>query len=302
MMEDLKKYINFKNPLFRFFLFLSFFSFVATADVIVPTVSSAEKIKYFMTFLVTITGGAAVYYIVRYGFRQTMSNPANFFVSVWIIYLLIHPTSSIWYFVTAVAAVAIGKYIGRRNNLPIFNPAAFGLFLTYVVTYAASLFVPSVEPLLISWWGADMFQNITSNIPLLNIAVPLVFLFSFVYFANAFRKVPYSGTFFGVFLALTFIYSAITGSFDQAVNVTGAMVFNATAFCAFVMLAEPKTSPVFLKEHIGIGVAAAVTLFIFNNILPSWPIDPLLNTVLIANVFVLLSKWMRERRVATPQT
>ena len=77
------------------------------------------------------------------------------------------------------------------------------------------------------------------------------------------------------------------------------MLFNATAFCALVMLPEPKTSPIFINQQIIVGGIAGMTLFIFNTWLGWMPVDTLVNTILIANIFTFIGKSI-PRKPAVP--
>lgn len=300
MFTDLTKYINFKNPLFQFSVFLSIFGLVAFADLIIPTTNSAERTEYIMKFLLTFVTGGVLYFMIRYGFGLTITNPSNFLVSTWIVFLLIHPTNIVWYFPLAVFMIAVGKLFFRRAKQPIFNPAALAIVLTYVVSLALHTINPEIDTLLVSWWGADMFQNITRTIPVLNVIIPVLFLGLFFYYANSFKKIPYALTFFGTFLVLTFVNAFMNLSLDRAFNIVSIMLFNASAFCALVMIPEPKTSPTFQKQQTIIGVIAGIALFIFNNYLAGFPIDPLINTIIVANLATLIAKILSQKPKAPP--
>ncbi len=262
MLSDILKYINWKNSLFQFFLFLSFFGIISFFDLVIPTKNIIERNDYILKMLVTFITSASIYYLTRYGFGIIQSNPLNYLISTCIVFLLIHPTNSVWYFVFAVIAIAIGKFVVKKNKMPVLNPAAFALFLTYLLSWVVQLTVAGADTLLISWWGADMFQNITSRIPVLNILVPLFFLFGFAYFANAFKKIPYAISFFVSYIILLFVFTQTQSTVSQATDLAYTMLFNATAFCALVMLPEPKTSPVFMKQQIIVGIVAGITFIL----------------------------------------
>ncbi len=290
MFQDLTKYINFKNSLFQFSLFLCIFGITAITDLLLPTTNPAERMEYiFKLFLTFITGGV-VYFMIRYGFGLTITNPSNFLVSTWIVYLLIHPTNIVWYFPLSVIMIAVGKLLFRRMKQPIFNPAAFAITLTYILSKIVNLINPNVDTLLVSWWGADMFQNITKDIAIVNVVIPVVFLLLFLYFANSFKKANYIFAFLISYLASTFIYLYLTASVDSAINFVSLALFNSTAFCALVMIPEPKTSPNFPKQQIIAGIISGLGLLVFNTILSAYPIDPLINTVLLANIITLYFK------------
>ncbi|MCR4326132.1 MAG: hypothetical protein NUV52_00560 [Candidatus Roizmanbacteria bacterium] len=290
MIQDLKKYLNLKTPLFQFFLFLSLFGIISTIDLLISTVNPVERNQYLMNAVVVLMMGCVVYYLIRYGFGVKGANPVNFLISTWIVYLLMHPTNSVWYFMVGVIAIGVGKYLFRRNNLPIFNPAAMALAITYGISVIIRSFNPSMPTLLVSWWGVDMTQNITNSVPVLNVIVPVFFLLVFMRYAGAFRRFRYALIFFVTFLISMFVYSYLTESLTSALSLTYANIFNATAFCAFVMLAEPKTSPIFPRQHIVIGILSGLALFVFYTALGAWLVDPLLTVVLFANVATVLTK------------
>ncbi len=304
MFQDLTKYINFKNSLFQFSLFLCIFGITAITDLLLPTTNPAERMEYIFKFFLTFITGGVVYFMIRYGFGLTITNPSNFLVSTWIVYLLIHPTNNVWYFPLAVIMIAIGKLLLRRMNQPIFNPAALAISLTYILSKIINVINPNVDTLLVSWWGADMFQNITKDIAIINVVIPVVFLFLFFYFANSFKKANYIFAFFITYLASTFIYMYLTTSVDSAINFVSLALFNSTAFCALVMIPEPKTSPSFPKQQIIAGIISGLGLLVFNTILSAYPIDPLINTVLLANIITLYFKISTQKPktpVAPPQ-
>lgn len=290
MFQDLTKYINFKNPLFQFSLFLTFFGFVALADLLIPTTNPAERTEYLVKFILTFVTSGVIYFMIRYGFGLTITNPSNFLISTWIVFLLIHPTNNIWYFPFAVLMIAIGKILFRRAKQPIFNPAALAIVLMYLITVIMNFINPEVDILLVSWWGADMFQNITRDIAIVNVAVPVLFLIIFFRYANSFKKANYIFSFFITFLASTFIYMLLTTSMDRAINFISLAIFNSTAFAALVMIPEPKTSPSFPKQQVIAGILSGLALLAFNTIFAMFPIDPLINTVIFANIVTLIIK------------
>lgn len=290
MFKDLTKYINFKNPLFQFSLFLTFFGLVAMIDLLLPTTNPTERSEYIFKFFLTFVTSGVIYLMIRYGFGLTITNPSNFLISTWIVYLLIHPTNNVWFFPLAVIMIAVGKYLFLRMKQPIFNPAALAISLTYIVSAVINIINPEVDTLLVSWWGADMFQNITRDIAIINVAVPVLFLIMFFYYANSFKKANYILSFFITFLTSSFIYTYLNTSLDQAMNFVSLALFNSTAFCAIVMIPEPKTSPSFPKQQIIAGILSGFALLVFNTILAMFPIDPLINTVIFANVVTLIMK------------
>ena len=236
---------------------------------------------------------------MHYGFGIAISNPINFLVSTLIVFLLIHPTNSLWIFPFAIISVALGKFIFRKNKQPIFNPAALGIAITYLVAKIINQINPASDTLLISWWGADMFQNITRDIPIVNVIVPVFFFFLLFYGASLFKKIPYVLSFLITFMLATFTYTFLIDSPEKAISFISLTLFNATAFCALVMLPEPKTSPNFPNQQIMVGIIAGVSLFLFNTFFGAWPVDPLINSILVANMATLIIKVSGQRPVTS---
>lgn len=295
MFKDLLVYINIKNPLFRFFMWLSFFGFVALADLIIPTTNVAARNEYIVKFIFTFLTSGGVFYLIRYGFGVKAANPFNFLVSTWIVFLLIHPTNSFWMFPFAVLAIAIGKFLFKRNRQPIFNPAALAILLTYLVAKIITIGNPNADTLLVSWWGADMFQNITQEIPIVNVVVPVLFLGTFLFTTTLFKKTTYALSFLITFLISSFVYMFFTSSLESATNFVSLALFNATAFAALVMIPEPKTSPVFPNQQLIVGIIGGLLLLFFNTVLTAFPIDPLINTILVTNLVVLIIKMQKPK-------
>jgi len=296
MVNDLKTYINPKNPLFRFFLFLSLFGIISFIDLIIPTPSPTERGNYILIFGMTMLFALVLLGMTRYGFGMRTQNPLNFFISAWIVFLLIHPTTSLWYYPVALAMIILGKKVLRWNNLTILNPAGLALALTTFLSTGLSFFIPEADTFLVSWWGADLFQNTLSSTPLLNLAIPITLLAGLFYFAKTFKKIPYVLSFYATFLSITFINSSITMPFDRSLNLVSLMIFNATAFFALVMLTEPKTSPIFQGQQLVIGCIAGISLFVANTYFGFLPIDPLILTLLVANCAVFVSKVIPKKR------
>ncbi|HRN71450.1 MAG TPA: hypothetical protein PLS49_09830, partial [Candidatus Woesebacteria bacterium] len=199
--------------------------------------------------------------------------------------------------------IAVGKLLFRKSKQPIFNPAALAITLTYIISVILHSINPDIDTLLVSWWGADMFQNITQNIPIVNILVPVFFLIMFFRYADSFKKANYIFAFFITFLGSTFIYMLLTASLDSAISFISLAIFNSTAFAALVMIPEPKTSPSFPKQQILAGIIAGLGLLTFNTVFTMFPIDPLINTVLLANIITFILKMSAQKpKVSAPAT
>jgi hypothetical protein len=152
------------------------------------------------------------------------------------------------------------KLIVRWKGKPLFNPAAFAIIISYYILGAVRQ-----NDLQITWWGTDFgLRNI--NIGQISISIfPIIFSAIFFYFAYKFRKHIYGLSFFLAFICALFIYSflnldGITLSIFFQLLLIGLPTW---VFLIFVMLVEPKTSPVQKKDQITLGLFGGVLYFLF---------------------------------------
>src|SRR3989344_5290529 len=172
--------------------------------------------------------------------------------------------------VTVVSALVVYYFVRFKLNFVTSNP--FNFFISCLIAY---LLLHPTNP----WW----FFVIT----VLSIAVGKYFV--------KFRKLYYMATFWIVYVAFIIVYSVLTNNQSVlTINSFAMMVFVTTGFFSFVMLTEPKTSPIFSNQQIIVGILAAVFLFANNTFFASLPIDPFLNTVLAANLMVFVFGYFRK--------
>jgi Na+-translocating ferredoxin:NAD+ oxidoreductase RnfD subunit len=291
MIQEIKKYLNLKNALTQFFLFLSVFTLISLWDLLFFTKQPQLRGQYILELVTCIAGSLIFYTITKKHLGVVQTNPLNFLVTCMIIFLLIHPSNPLIFYVMAIMAAWLGKYFFRYNNQPIFNPAALGLTITYVVTELLVKAHLLSTGLLVSWWGADMQQKFVENNFILHIALPVLLLFGFFYCAERFKKGLYSATFFLSYLFAIFAYNLYTqNSSTETVEFVSAAFFNSTAFLALVMLPEPKTSPSFPRQKVVIGFIAGIATFVYTFFLQNIITEPFLATVLTANLLTLLFK------------
>lgn len=294
MLSEIKKFINIRNPLFRFFLFLSIFSIISTLDIYLGTKNSAERTRMLLNIIMCAGFGSSFYYVSRYILNFRTVNPFNVFISTLLVYLLVHPSNSPLLFFLVFVGIFIGKYFLKKSNLPIVNPAAFGLFFClYLSKLLVSLnLIP--DSLLISWWGADMQQQLFTQLPLVNVMFAVALLLSFLYFTQAFRKFNYAVTFFLSYIFCFFIYNIlVTHQPAETIHVVSQAFFNSVAFLALVMIPEPKTSPITPTHQIVVGMFGGLALFLYSAILVRYVAEPFTTTILTANIMTLIAKLRR---------
>ncbi len=160
-----------------------------------------------------------------------------------------------WRVIVAASLIAIiSKHLIRFKNKHIFNPAAFGIFLSVV------LFNVSTQ-----WRSAYLWY---------------LLLPAGIYFAHKIRKIEiiigYVTLFFGLYGIQAFRQNIPVWNFFGYLNY----------FYIFVMVIEPKTTPLkpIGKYIFGAGIAGLV--FIMNQLPGSFEAEPF--SLLIMNVTALL--------------
>ncbi|WP_342042021.1 RnfABCDGE type electron transport complex subunit D [Bacillus sp. OTU2372] len=143
-----------------------------------------------------------------------------------------------WYMVAGTAVIAIlSKHILVYKKKPIFNPAAFGLFLSVFIFHTGQ-----------SWWGA--FGDLSWwMISLLLIGGYIV--------TERVNKYPQVFSYLGTFFVLLFLM----GCFDigGAADALRPPFINAALFFCFFILTDPPTSPAKYSKQVVFGVLSAIS-------------------------------------------
>ncbi|MDR4945089.1 RnfABCDGE type electron transport complex subunit D [Neobacillus cucumis] len=154
-----------------------------------------------------------------------------------IISLILGFTTS-WPVVAATAMIAIlSKHLLVYKKKPIFNPAAFGLFLSIFIFQTGQ-----------SWWGAF------GDLPVWTI---IFILISGYLVTDRVNKYPQILSYLGsTFVLLLFMGLLNIGDASDALR---PPFINATLFFAFFMLTDPPTSPAKPRDQVIFGILAAVS-------------------------------------------
>lgn len=187
--------------------------------------------------------------------KQKLFIPYSGIITGFILTLIIDPSAEWWQIIlTGVFAMAIKNFL-RIKNRHIFNPAASGLLISWLLF--------GLNP---SWWGASLYD--TGKITLGNILVMLPILGLFFVSGYRLKRYVSIGSFLAVFAPL---YGFITASPLQSILAT--LVSPGNLFYAFLMLPEPMTSPIKKKRQLLYGAAVALLngffLFLFSSTLIS---------------------------------
>jgi enediyne biosynthesis protein E5 len=178
-----------------------------------------------------------------------------------------------WYVGAATAAVAIlAKWAFRSRFANIFNPAAFGLVVTFYVFSTAH-----------SWWGA---------LPQLPTAAIAVLFITRIFITDRVNKMPLVLMFLGIYYAL-FTVVAFAGEPGKVAEIFRAPDLHAVLFFAFFILTDPPTSPAKYGDQLICATIVAVVSFAVFELLGA--VHYLLSGVLVGNVWEAL----RRRRAKT---
>ncbi|OGK15646.1 hypothetical protein A3H80_02140 [Candidatus Roizmanbacteria bacterium RIFCSPLOWO2_02_FULL_37_19] len=295
MLPEVRKFFNIRNPLFQFFLYLAFFVLIAHLDLLLFSKNSSDQLRFTIQLITILITGILLYIVsvLKLNFRH--ANPLNILISSMIVYILIHPTNPWIFFPLTIFFAWIGKYFIKYKNLPMFNPAGFGIFLTYYVTTFLQKIGVSNDVLLVSWWGADMQQYFLNEIPIFNMMVSLLLLFGFLYFIQKYNKHILVSTFFVTFSIIFLLYNFFFHiTFQESIKILSMNMFTSFAFLMLIMIPEPKTSPNLSKHQTVIGILGASVLFFLTWYLPDkslfTPGLPFLTTLLTMNLFTVVLK------------
>ncbi len=172
----------------------------------------------------------------------------NTVVTGLILFLLVHPMApslDLWAVVLATFVAVSLKFFAEFKGSPIVNPAAFALLGTAIVAHLAGN-----ESFLISWWGAS-FAGKISFIPLIIWAV---------WGLHSWRKWPLVLSFLAAFAASLYLFKADI-DFIRFVFTDSTIYFFAT-----IMLIEPKSSPIRMREEVIYGIAVGFLAALFSKI------------------------------------
>lgn len=267
MIPEIMKFVRWSNPTFQFSVLMIALLFLSTFDLIYYE-QSIPLIWQYLINLALVFGSLKLYYILNYSvLKMPNLNPLNLTITGVIVYLLIHPTTIWWMFPVVVTAMLIGKKIARYKNQPIFNPAALGLFLGWVVSAVLVLSGFTRETLFISWWGADLMYNVLNLVPVLPL-LSFVLTAGLVYYAYKFRKLVHGLFFLGTYLICYSAFVVARTGAPPSVDYFVATATGSLLFLVFVMVTEPKTSPVVPVQQVWLGIAGGLLLFLFYNFFP----------------------------------
>ncbi len=207
-------------------------------------------------------GAAAAESLFFFLKKQKFSFPSSSAISALIVGLVIAGDEPWWViFLSSLAAIS-SKYLIRFRKKHIFNPAAFGIFFVFILFKANT-----------QWSGTFLWQ----------ILVP-----AGIYFAYQVRKIGLLAGYFAVSFLLFGLQSLVNNSAPS--GIFGYFSY----FYIFIMLIEPKTTPVKNFAKVFFGAAAACWIFIFVQARAGF--DAELAALLLMNLAVPFLNMIPERR------
>ncbi len=173
----------------------------------------------------------------------------------------------------ACAIAILSKFFIKIKGSNVFNPATIGLFIGLGIFSVGS-----------SWWA-------TTSISLFGVAISLsVILIITSYIA---RRLVLSAAFIITLVLISFVLSP-----PPSVGNLEIALISVNYFFAFLMLAEPKTSPATKRAQAVYGVSVAIIYFIlviYTPQNPFWAQNVLFIALLLGNlIYALYRMWGHE--------
>lgn len=176
-----------------------------------------------------VTAEAAILYFKTKTFRITESSIITGLIVGYVL-----SSDEAWFkLVFASLAAILSKYVIRFRNKHIFNPAAFGIFLSIILLGATT-----------QWHGTYLWYIVAA---------------AGLYFAYKFRKIEIIVGYAIFFLALFGVQAVV-----QKVPVAGIFGY-LSYFYIFVMVIEPKTTPTRTPGKYLFGAVLVILIFILTQ-------------------------------------
>lgn len=235
-------------------IFLSIFAFY---------LSFADRDALFLlTTLAAVAGAMAADSVIVFFKNKKFVLTESSVISGLIIGYVLSNIYPWWIFLLASVFAICSKHLFCIREKHLFNPAAFGIILATVLLGAST-----------QWRGAGLWY----------ILVP-----AGVYFVSRIRKMEVVIGYVAVFVLLSG-----TQAFFQKQSLLDVLIYQ-NYFFIFVMLIEPKTTPVTRKGKVVFGAAVAILVFILTVSRVKFEAELL--SLLAVNAFSLRSPPIKSNR------
>uniref|UniRef100_A0A7C4XMR4 RnfABCDGE type electron transport complex subunit D n=1 Tax=candidate division WWE3 bacterium TaxID=2053526 RepID=A0A7C4XMR4_UNCKA len=252
-----------QDPRLQLIVGLVFF-FVFTIQNI-PTQQGTELLTFCVLFCLVFD------VIFSYWKLKKVIPPYSALITALILALVVDPVAG-WHKIAIISFFAIAsKHFIQRSSKHIFNPAAFGLLLVWLIfnEYPA-------------WWAASL--NSPQLLSLLNL--PILLMLGFIFWVSGFKFKRYYVVLsylltFGLLFELFISFNSSVESFARTLTNVGMLFF------AFLMLPEPKTTPIKNRQQIIYGslIAALNVGFTYLTLNTNLPIpDASVAALLVGNL------------------
>lgn len=228
------------SPLFRFFRTPKGMLLIILTILIAISQHAARLHFVLPGVFVAVIAAAGLDALILRMAREEWEFPSGAVLSGLIIAMVLSPHEP-WYVFVWTSAIAIAsKYIFRTRSANIFNPAAFGLVVTFYMFNTGQ-----------SWWGA---------LPEVS-PYALMALFAMgIFISDRVKKVPMVLIFLGAYFLL-FTVTSYAGDPANAAEIFRTPDFQSVLFFAFFILTDPPTSPVSYRDQMICGAMVAVASY-----------------------------------------
>ena len=224
-----------------------------------------KGITFLLTTGLAVISALGVESAILYFRTKTFKLTSSSMITGLVIGYVLSSDQAWWKFLVACALAILSKYLIVFKKKHIFNPAAFGIFLTLILFGAAT-----------QWKGTYAWY---------------ILLPCGVYFAQKTGKLRIV---IGYFLASLVLFG--TQAIVQRIPL-GHILGYWSYFYIFVMIIEPKTSPAKPRGKIIFGLGIAILIFILTESGVKFDVE--LFSLLILNMAVLLINKGKIPRLTT---
>lgn len=214
--------------------------------------------------------------LVKYYLKVRLRLPLPALITGLLISMIAPQNAPLLLIVLAAAAAEFSKFFIKFKSSILLNPTAFGLLIALPMFHLGD-----------TWWASSSYNvlgMILSLSPLLIVAA---------YYA---KRLPTSISFMSMAMAIGLILGGVG---HMSVSGLDSLLFSINYLFAFVMIADPKTSPIGITSQIIYGAGLAALVFALGFAGAPYPF---LVALLVGNLAYALYRnrhilyWTRTRR------
>ena len=189
---------------------------------------------------VAVIVAMATEFVVKAGLRHRQRLPLSAIITGIIIGSIAPQNAPFALVLVACIIAVLSKHFLKARHNPIFNPASLGLVVALAVFRLGDV-----------WWGSGSYSMAGMTISLAPVLIFVAYLSKRLHASLA-------------FVVTVMAISAAMAGFASVSSLGGldALVFGVNYYFAFVMLAEPKTSPGKAYQQAAYGFLVALLYFV----------------------------------------